>query len=184
MTGMHRAPSQQKFRTVLSYIFTFVILATLVAIVVTQINWHSSKKNVAAPNHISVSHAADPSFVTPFSIAASTPTSSAPVTITTPPVAISTTPAPPTTSTPTVTAPPDTTAPVTTTAPATPVYQKIYIVRPGDTLTGISDFFKDNGYGSIYMWNKALIGSNPNLIFPGQALIVSQGSPPPVVVNP
>ncbi|MDQ2796908.1 MAG: hypothetical protein M3Y06_07080 [Actinomycetota bacterium] len=39
----------------------------------------------------------------------------------------------------------------------------------------ISQWFKLHGYGSLYERNKAVIGDNPNLIFPGQKITISGG---------
>lgn len=57
----------------------------------------------------------------------------------------------------------------TTTAPQ-PLIE--YTVRPGDTLTGIAHWFKENGYGPLFTANEKVIGSNPNLIHPGQVLAI------------
>lgn len=44
-----------------------------------------------------------------------------------------------------------------------------YIVKPGDTLSSIALKFNKN-WKTIYLHNKSVIGSNPNLIKPGQVL--------------
>jgi hypothetical protein len=55
-----------------------------------------------------------------------------------------------------------------------------YTVRPGDDLKIIARRFY--GAGAAHMWrtiwyaNRHLIGANPNLIFPGQRLIIPQGA--------
>jgi nucleoid-associated protein YgaU len=44
-------------------------------------------------------------------------------------------------------------------------------VKPGDTLSGIAaEYGKD--WHKIYAVNKDTIGSDPNLIYPGQKLVV------------
>ena len=49
-----------------------------------------------------------------------------------------------------------------------------YTVKPGDNLWNIAKQFYGSGamYTKIYEANKDLIGGNPNLIFPGQQLII------------
>ena len=51
---------------------------------------------------------------------------------------------------------------------------KTYTVKPGDTLWSISKKYLGNGsrYSEIYKSNKAVIGSNPGLIKPGQVLTI------------
>ena len=39
-----------------------------------------------------------------------------------------------------------------------------YVVKPGDTLSGIALWFKLHGYGSLYAANRSVIGSNPSVI--------------------
>lgn len=67
------------------------------------------------------------------------------------------------------------------TEPATdrppPAQGNVYTVQSGDTLSGIAKT-KLGDYGlwrSIYEMNKATIGSNPDLIFPGQQLTLPTG---------
>jgi nucleoid-associated protein YgaU len=50
-----------------------------------------------------------------------------------------------------------------------------YIVKPGDTLSGIAKWFSLHGYGALYAANRSVIGSNPNLIFPGERITISHG---------
>lgn len=50
-----------------------------------------------------------------------------------------------------------------------------YTVKAGDTLSGIAHWFKLHGYGALYAANEAIIGSNPNLIFPGERITISNG---------
>jgi nucleoid-associated protein YgaU len=67
------------------------------------------------------------------------------------------------------------TAPTTspsTTATAAPT-EVTYIVKPGDNLTVIAAWFHQHGYLPLYDWNKTAIGQNPNLIRPGQVLVVA-----------
>jgi resuscitation-promoting factor RpfA len=46
-----------------------------------------------------------------------------------------------------------------------------YIVKPGDTLSGIAAKFKvSGGWHTLYNLNKHTIGGNPNMIHPGQKL--------------
>jgi hypothetical protein len=46
-------------------------------------------------------------------------------------------------------------------------------VKHGDTLSGIAEWFKLHGYGDLYAANIAQIGSNPNLIIPGERITIS-----------
>jgi nucleoid-associated protein YgaU len=50
-----------------------------------------------------------------------------------------------------------------------------YTVKPGDTLSGIAEWFSLHGYGSLYAANRSIIGSNPNLIFAGERITISHG---------
>jgi nucleoid-associated protein YgaU len=50
-----------------------------------------------------------------------------------------------------------------------------YTVKPGDTLSGIAEWFSLHGYGALYAANMAVIGSNPNLIRPGERITISHG---------
>ncbi len=99
------------------------------------------------------------------------------------------TPAPTTSSSsaPTISIAPITSAPPAATVPSTSRAARptsggtsttrpiTYVVHPGDNLTVISQWFKLHGYGSLYERNKAVIGDNPNLIFPGQKITISGG---------
>jgi nucleoid-associated protein YgaU len=51
---------------------------------------------------------------------------------------------------------------------------KVYTVRPGDTLYGIAKLELGNGarWREIYDLNKSVIGPDPNLILPGQRLVM------------
>lgn len=51
------------------------------------------------------------------------------------------------------------------------VKNTIYIVKKGDTLSSIAKKY-NTSWKKIYEDNKSIIGSNPNLIFPGQKLII------------
>jgi nucleoid-associated protein YgaU len=48
-----------------------------------------------------------------------------------------------------------------------------YIVKSGDTLSGIATWFKLRGYDQLYAANKSTIGANPNLIRPGERITIS-----------
>ena len=50
-----------------------------------------------------------------------------------------------------------------------------YRVKAGDTLSGIAAWFKLHGYGALYAANEAVIGSNANLIFPGERITITKG---------
>lgn len=50
-----------------------------------------------------------------------------------------------------------------------------YVVKPGDTLSGIAQWFKLHGFGALYAANEKVIGSNPNLIIPGEHITISNG---------
>lgn len=67
---------------------------------------------------------------------------------------------------------PETKPPVTP-KPSTPATGSKYEVKPGDTLTGISRTQLDTtNWKPLYEANKEVVGSNPNLIFPGQDLVL------------
>lgn len=63
-----------------------------------------------------------------------------------------------------------------TTTPATPATSSKYEVKSGDTLSSISrvELHKDN-WKPLYEANKEVVGDNPNLIFPGQDLVLPDG---------
>jgi nucleoid-associated protein YgaU len=54
------------------------------------------------------------------------------------------------------------------------MYPTLYVVREGDTLSGIALHFYDNGtepfWRRIYNANRAVVGDDPNLIRPGECL--------------
>lgn len=50
-----------------------------------------------------------------------------------------------------------------------------YTVQPGDNLSVIAWWFQIHGYRSIYETNKKVIGSNPDLIYPGQKIVIVGG---------
>jgi nucleoid-associated protein YgaU len=50
-----------------------------------------------------------------------------------------------------------------------------YVVKRGDTLSAIAAWFSLHGYGELYAANMSVIGSNPNLIFPGEHITISHG---------
>ena len=53
---------------------------------------------------------------------------------------------------------------------------KTYTVKAGDCLWNIAKSFYGNGadYTKIYEANKGVVGSNPNLIYPGQVLTIPE----------
>ena len=63
--------------------------------------------------------------------------------------------------------------PVTPTPQPTPApsNDRIYVVKAGDTLSGIASKYGTT-WQKIYNDNKSVIGSNPNLIKPGQVLTI------------
>jgi nucleoid-associated protein YgaU len=50
-----------------------------------------------------------------------------------------------------------------------------YTVKPGDTLSGIAEWFRLHGYGDLYAENVRVIGSDPNLINPGERITITDG---------
>lgn len=49
----------------------------------------------------------------------------------------------------------------------------VYKIKPGDTLWDIARTFTVHGaYLTLYQWNQSAIGRDPDLIFPGQVVIV------------
>ena len=57
-------------------------------------------------------------------------------------------------------------------APAAPQLRH-YVVRPGDNLTAIAQRFGvSNGWQGVFNSNRGVIGRNPNLIRPGQTLVI------------
>lgn len=64
--------------------------------------------------------------------------------------------------------------PIVKAAAPPPPAPRTYTVRPGDTLWGIATRFYGSGakYPTIYNANKTIIGSNPNLIRPGQTFVI------------
>ena len=63
---------------------------------------------------------------------------------------------------------------VETKRPTTKEVPKTYTVKSGDSLWAISKKLTGNGnnWRTIYNKNKSVIGSNPNLIYPGQKLVI------------
>lgn len=55
-----------------------------------------------------------------------------------------------------------------------PPQEKVYTVKPGDSLYKIAKQVYGNGskYNLIYEANKNVIGKNPNLIYPGQKFVI------------
>ena len=56
-----------------------------------------------------------------------------------------------------------------------PPAPRTYTVQPGDTLSGIAARFSLPGWRDLYEANAAVIGPDPNRIYPGQVLIVPRG---------
>jgi len=50
-----------------------------------------------------------------------------------------------------------------------------YTVIPGDNLSKIALWFHMHGYGALYEANKAVIGDNPDLVYPGQRITIANG---------
>jgi murein DD-endopeptidase MepM/ murein hydrolase activator NlpD len=88
------------------------------------------------------------------------------------PYPTTTTPTPtPTPSTPSTPDPKPSTP--TTPKPSTPSTSDKYTVVRGDTLSKIAVAHKvEGGWQKLYAENKAVVGSNPNLIYPGQKLSI------------
>jgi nucleoid-associated protein YgaU len=62
-------------------------------------------------------------------------------------------------------------------ARTTPVRHSItYVVKRGDTLSGIAAWFAQHGYEAVYRANISVIGDNPNLIFPGERITIANGT--------
>lgn len=57
----------------------------------------------------------------------------------------------------------------------TPHPAEQYTVKSGDTLWGIAQRFLGNGadWQELYTWNRATVGGNPNLIYPGETLTIN-----------
>ncbi|WP_030762967.1 transglycosylase family protein [Streptomyces sp. NRRL F-2664] len=82
------------------------------------------------------------------------------------------------------------TAPAQGTAPrptGTSVLPNPYVVAPGDSLSAIATQQRvEGGWQALYETNRAVVGDNPNLIFPGQRLTmrVTTAPPAPPAQNP
>lgn len=70
-----------------------------------------------------------------------------------------------------------TASPAVETATATTAQQNTYTVVKGDCLWNITKKYTGNGSGwrELYNLNTSVIGSNPNLIYPGQVLTLPSG---------
>lgn len=68
--------------------------------------------------------------------------------------------------------------PSTPTTPSSPATgSEKYTVKSGDTLSKIAGYKKvPGGWQVIYAANKSVIGSNPNMIYPGQKLVIPTGA--------
>jgi len=65
------------------------------------------------------------------------------------------------------------TRPSSATPAATAAGAVTYVVKPGDSLTSIAAWFHLHGYGQLYEQNKAILGNDPSLIYPGQRITIS-----------
>lgn len=91
--------------------------------------------------------------------------------------------APTTSAVPTPTTPPATKAAATKAPAAKAPAAKVpaskapvtYVVKPGDNLFVIAQWFHLHGYGALYDANRSVIGSDPNLIHPGQRITIANG---------
>jgi hypothetical protein len=61
------------------------------------------------------------------------------------------------------------------TRPKSPAPPITYVVKVGDNLTIIAAWFHLHGYGTLYEQNKAVIGDDPDLIYAGQRITISNG---------
>ncbi len=50
-----------------------------------------------------------------------------------------------------------------------------YTVKAGDNLSDIAAWFKKHGFRDIYEKNKKIIGADPDLIYPGQRIVINGG---------
>jgi len=57
-------------------------------------------------------------------------------------------------------------------APAHKATPQVYVVRSGDSLGLIANRFRLNGWTGLYNLNKAVIGPDPDVIKPGQKLVI------------
>ena len=64
-------------------------------------------------------------------------------------------------------------APASTALSAAQPSNVTYTVKRGDNLTVIAAWFNAHGYQPVYAWNRTVIGQDPNLIKPGQVLVVA-----------
>lgn len=48
-----------------------------------------------------------------------------------------------------------------------------YTVQPGDNLTSIAQEFSLSGWQPLYAQNRAVVGTNPSLIHPGEILFIA-----------
>lgn len=60
----------------------------------------------------------------------------------------------------------------------------VYIVKPGDTLSGIAKKLGIPNWRTLYETNKSVIGSNYNLIRPGQKLTYGSSATPSAAATP
>ena len=57
-------------------------------------------------------------------------------------------------------------------APAHKAAQQVYVVKSGDSLGLIANRFRLDGWTGLYNLNKAVIGPDPDVIRPGQKLLI------------
>lgn len=50
-----------------------------------------------------------------------------------------------------------------------------YVVKPGDDLSSIAQWFALHGYADLFKANRGVIGNNPDLILPGERITISGG---------
>ncbi|MDQ6837101.1 MAG: LysM peptidoglycan-binding domain-containing protein [Actinomycetota bacterium] len=107
----------------------------------------------------------------------STPAASMASPTTTPPTTAAPGATPPATAPPPAATPTTDPSPASATAGSSPAQAPIsYTVMPGDTLSTIATWFKLHGYQALYQANMAVVGNNPDLIFPGQKITIANGA--------
>ncbi|WP_375500833.1 LysM peptidoglycan-binding domain-containing protein [uncultured Jatrophihabitans sp.] len=152
----------------LGVLVAVMVVAGVVALLLTVFGGNSKDNQAAGQpagsqvgKQTSSSAAASSTIAAPTTSVAATTTTSAPIA------------AAPTTSAVTKASTPKA-KPAKTKASASPTTKVVkYKVKKGDNLTQIAGWFNQRGYGLVYDWNKSVIGQNPNLIYPGQTIIVS-----------
>jgi nucleoid-associated protein YgaU len=138
---------------------------------------HKSAADASASKPLPTTTSPAPAVTTP----APAVTTPAPAVTTTTPAATTTTPTAPASTSPTTT--PKRTLTDTSKPVAVPggsfvvVSGKVsltHVVVHGDTLFGIAQWYKlMGGVTALYDWNHSTVGSDPNLIFPGEVLTIT-----------